>query len=119
MDIYAEEVMDHYEHPRNQGELKGEDVITGSHNNASCGDTAQFFLRVVNGEIQEVKWKGQGCAVSTAASSKLSEWLKGKNIEDVKNMTEEELMKQVGFEVGLGREKCLRLSSHVVKTMIL
>lgn len=126
MDIYAEEVMDHYEHPRNQGELMGEGVLSGAHNNASCGDMIQFYLKLESpitnnqssNKIVDVKWKGVGCAVSTAAASKLSEWLKGQEVEKLIEMSEEELMKAVGFEVGPGREKCLRLPAHVVKELL-
>ena len=117
MDIYAEEVMDHYENPRNMGELEGEGVFHGAHNNASCGDMVEFFLKVETGVVKEVKWRGVGCAISTASSSKLSEWLGGKTVSELRAMSEEELMKKVEFEVGPGREKCLRLPVHVVKEL--
>jgi len=79
MDLYREDVMDHYEHPRNQGELLGDDVIAEKESNASCGDMVQFYLKIKDGIIVEVKWKGIGCAITTAASSKFSEYLTGKN----------------------------------------
>lgn len=110
MDYYTEDVLDHYEHPRNQGELTGEGVLTERDANASCGDMVQFYLKVSDGVITEVRWKGMGCAVTTAAASKLSEWLKGKKVDEIKKKGEEELLKQgVGFEVNPGRIKCLTL----------
>lgn len=119
MDLYREEVMDHYEHPRNQGELEGEQVLTDRESNASCGDMVQFYLKIENGKIMEVKWTGVGCAITTAAASKLSEWLVGKKLGELKKMNEDELVqKGVGFEVNPGRIKCLMLPVKVVKRIV-
>ena len=119
MDLYTEDVLDHYEHPRNQGEISGDDVLTDRDANASCGDMVQFYLKVNKGVITEVKWKGMGCAVTTASASKLSEWLKGKKVEEIKGMSEEEMLKNgVGFEVNPGRSKCLTLPVKVLWKMI-
>ncbi len=119
MDIYKEEVMDHYENPRNQGEMKGEDVLTERDANASCGDMVQFQLKLEKGKIVRVKWKGIGCAITTAAASKLSKYLEGKEVKAIKEMSEEELLhKGIGFSVNPGREKCLMLPVRVVKKVI-
>lgn len=125
MDLYREDVMDHYEHPRNQGEL-AEDPSTGSgqvlsarDSNTSCGDMVQYYVRVQSGKVVEVKWKGIGCAITTAAASKLSEYLRGQSLQDLRNMSEEELAKKgVGFEVNPGRSKCLMLPVVVVKKLL-
>ncbi len=119
MDLYREDVMDHYEHPRNQGELLGDDVIAEKESNASCGDMVQFYLKIKDGIIVEVKWKGIGCAITTAASSKVSEYLTGKNLEKIKSMSEDEMVQDgVGFEVNPGRMKCLMLPVKVVKKIL-
>lgn len=119
MDMYREDVMDHYEHPRNQGEIIGEDVISERDSNASCGDMVQFYLKIEDGKIMDVKWKGIGCAITTAAASKLSEYLQGQSLKDVQKMGEEELLKKgIGFEVNPGRMKCLMLSVKVVTKII-
>jgi nitrogen fixation NifU-like protein len=69
--------------------------------------------------IGEVKWKGIGCAISTAAASKLSVWLKGRRLEEVNKMSEEELTKNgIGFEVNPGREKCLTLPARVIRRVL-
>jgi nitrogen fixation NifU-like protein len=127
MDLYQEEVMDHYEHPRNQGEMKDPDY-EGRDSNASCGDMIQFFVRIGKSKIpndksqtiKEVKWRGIGCAITTAAASKLSEYLQGRTLKEVQNMSEDELVKNaIGFEVNPGRIKCLTLPVRVViKTLI-
>lgn len=119
MDLYREEVMDHYEHPRNQGNLSGEGVISESENNASCGDRVQLFIKVKNGVVEQVKWEGEGCAIMSASASKLSEYLQGQALKDLKEMSEEELAKKgVGFEVNVGRMKCLMLSVKAVKKLV-
>lgn len=124
MDLYREDVMDHYENPRNQGELAGDGVQTARDSNSSCGDMVQFYIRIGNNQdpksnkqiIKEVKWKGIGCAITTAAASKLSEYLQGQTLQDVRKMSEEELLqKGIGFEVNPGRMKCLMLPVKVVK----
>lgn len=108
--------MDHYEHPRNQGELSGSDVLTESDTNASCGDMVQFYLKVEKGKITEVKWRGNGCAITTASASKLSEYLQRKTLKEVQDMSEEDLLKNgVGLEVNAGRIKCLMLPVKTVK----
>jgi nitrogen fixation NifU-like protein len=119
MDLYREDVMDHYEHPRNQGELIGDDVMAEKESNASCGDMVQFYLKIEVGVITEVKWRGIGCAITTASASKLSEYLQGKSLKDIRKMSEEELLiKGVGFEVNPGRMKCLMLPVKVVKKIL-
>lgn len=125
MDIYTEDILDHYENPRNQGEIEGEDVLTVRDANASCGDMIQFFVKIKANkrtseqEITDVKWKGLGCAVSTASASKLSEWLKGKTLQDIRKLGEQELVeKGVGFSVNPGREKCLMLPVGAIKRLL-
>lgn len=118
MDLYREEIMDHYEHPRNQGEIMSPDY-EGRDSNASCGDMVQFQLRIVGDledqTISEVKWKGIGCAITTAAASKLSEYLQGRTVRQLREMTEDQLIKTaIGFEVNPGRMKCLALPVRVV-----
>jgi len=131
MDMYREDVMDHYENPRNQGEILGDDVQTARDSNASCGDMVQFYIRVAKSSdrspksaqgselrIIDVKWKGIGCAITTAAASKLSEYLQGRTLKEVQKMSEEELLqKGIGFEVNPGRMKCLMLPVKVVKKL--
>jgi hypothetical protein len=79
----------------------------------------QRVLEIISGGYSvEAKWKGIGCAITTAAASKLSEWLINKKVNDVKKMSEDELVKDViGFEVNPGRAKCLTLPVRVIKRL--
>ncbi len=119
MDLYREEVMDHYEHPRNQGELSGECVMNAAERNASCGDMVQFYLKIEGDTVIDVKWSGTGCAVTTASASKLSEYLRGQSLQAIKAMSVEELAKVgVGFEINPGRIKCLMLPVTAVAKLV-
>ena len=119
MDLYKEEVMDHYENPRNQGELSGDHVHTDRDSNASCGDMVQYYLKIEDEKIVDAKWKGIGCAITTASASKLSEYLEGQTLQSLKKMSDEELLKEgIGFEVNPGRIKCLTLPIKVLRKIL-
>lgn len=127
MDLYREEVMDHYEHPRNMGsfgDAQDKDVLKGGANNASCGDRVEFYikLKVTNDKgqiIERVKWRGEGCAIMMASASKLSEYLQGQTLQDIRDMSEEELAKKaIGFEINPGRVKCMYLPVIVIMRLL-
>jgi nitrogen fixation protein NifU and related proteins len=122
MDVYHEIILDHYRNPRNQGWIK--DVVSDESlhqvpiGNASCGDMFEISLRAKNGVITEVKWRGQGCAVSTASLSLVSEWLPGKTVEDAKKLDKQQILHLMGMtSVSSARESCLflplRLLAHL------
>lgn len=116
MDIYREEIMDHFQNPRNQGEVEKPNGVARDAN-ASCGDMIEMQVKLKEGKVGEVKWKGIGCAISTAAASKLTEWLVGKEWKKVQGMDETELVKIIGFEVNPGRRRCVTLPVRVLKKL--
>lgn len=116
-DMYREDVMDHYENPRNVGEIENASA-TSKDSNASCGDMVQFQIKTKNGVIEDVKWKGIGCAITTASASKLTEVIKGKSVENVKNMGEDGLLKAIDITVNPGRIKCVTLPVGVVLDLV-
>ena len=119
MDLYKEEVMDHYENPRNQGELSGDNIKSERDSNASCGDMVQYYLKIEEGKIVEAKWKGIGCAITTASASKLSEYIRGKKLSELANISDEQMLAEaVGFEVNPGRIKCLTLPIKVIRKIL-
>ena len=114
MDIYREEILDHYKNPRNFGEIKqasGQAIDR----NASCGDVISMSLRVVKDKIKEVKFKGEGCAVSMASASMLTEMVKGKKVSQVKKIKDEEIIKRLGINISSGRKKCATLGLVALK----
>ena len=80
-ELYREVILDHFRSPRNVGELP-EAQIHADGTNPLCGDEMSFWLTLHAGRIQEVRFRGKGCAISQAAGSMLTEQLKGKTVEE-------------------------------------
>ena len=79
-DLYREVILDHNRRPRNFGELADADrVIEGV--NPLCGDKLTLYLKIADGKVQDVKFKGSGCAISVASSSLMTERVKGATVE--------------------------------------
>ena len=81
MALYSETVMDHFQHPRNVGEMPDADGI-GEVGNAVCGDIMRMYIKVKDGIITDVKFKTFGCGSAIASSSMATEMIKGKPIEE-------------------------------------
>ncbi len=112
-----EEILDHYKYPRNFGEMK-DATHKASQGNASCGDKVEFFLKVNGGGvIEKVAWRGEGCAISTASASMLSECLQGETLQEVEGWNEKKVFSLVG-EVGPGRIKCAMLPLVAIKSLV-
>jgi nitrogen fixation NifU-like protein len=90
---YSQLVIDHFNNPRNVGELPADDpdVGTGFVGSPACGDAMQLQIRVNDGVIQDVKFKTFGCAAAIASSSLASEWLKGKSLLAALKLNREQL----------------------------
>ena len=85
--VYSEKVLDHFQHPRNVGEIPDADGV-GMVGNAKCGDIMQMFIKVNEEEIiEDVKFKTFGCGAAIATSSMATELIKGKSIEEALNLT--------------------------------
>jgi nitrogen fixation NifU-like protein len=114
-DFYRENILDHYRNPRNKGRLENP---THSHeeNNPLCGDVIHIDLHV-NGEnvIDQVRFDGQGCAISQASASMLTEMLQGKTLDEAKELSKEDILEALGIEIGPVRLKCALLSLKVLK----
>lgn len=92
---YSEIVLDHFERPRNHGELEDANAV-GYMTNPVCGDTLLLMLRVRDGRIVEARWQSDGCAASIAASSLLSELVRGKSIAEAESITREAIVEALG-----------------------
>jgi nitrogen fixation NifU-like protein len=81
---YSQKVIDHYENPRNVGSLDKEDlsVGTGMVGAPACGDVMKLQIKVVDGIIQDAKFKTYGCGSAIASSSLVTEWVKGKTLDE-------------------------------------
>lgn len=121
-DLYQQLILDHYHNPQNRGELENAD-LKQEEANASCGDEFAFFIKWGkdkrgNKTIQEISFTGQGCAISTAACSLLTEELKGKAAEVIPELTLEYMQSLLGIKVTLARQKCVMLPVRAMQKLI-
>jgi nitrogen fixation NifU-like protein len=117
MDLYAENVLDHYRHPRNTGNLPKASV-RHREENLSCGDDLTIELEIACGRITKVRWQGTGCAISQAAMSILSEELVGKTTDEIETLAPDEIRTMLGVPVGPRRIKCALLCLHTLKNAL-
>ena len=90
--LYSEKVMDHFEHPRNVGEIENADGV-GEVGNPVCGDIMRMYLDIDdNGIIQDCKFKTFGCGAAVATSSMATELVKGKTIQEALEVTNKAVM---------------------------
>lgn len=114
-DLYREIIIERYKDPQFKKELDPHD-ISFEDENPLCGDQLRVDLRVdETGMITDVGFSGHGCAISQASADLLMESIIGKNIEEVKKMTKQDILDLLGIELGPVRLKCALLSLKVVK----
>ena len=95
--LYREVILDHYKAPRNHGVLEPHDAIAEGQN-PLCGDEVTVSLRFGEGDvIEDVGFEGRGCAISQAATSMLTDIVKGRTAQDVAVMPKEELLEEIGI----------------------
>jgi nitrogen fixation NifU-like protein len=118
MDIYAQNILDHYKNPRNKGILNGSS-ITHAEANYSCGDQLEVDLKIENNCIKDLRFRGGGCAISQAAMSIIGEYVIGKNIDDVLKINEQDIQNHLGVPIGERRRKCSLLNLLTIKNALL
>ena len=113
--IYREQIIDLYENPLNFGSLDPTD-IDYEEDNPLCGDVIRIYVQFDERQrVADVKWEGQGCAISQASASLLTEEIKGKSLEEIKSFEKEELLELLGIQLSMTRIKCALLSLKVLK----
>ena len=93
--MYTEQVMDHFMNPRNVGEIENASGV-GEVGNAKCGDIMKIFIKVENDVIVDVKFKTYGCGAAIATSSKATEMVMGKTIDEALALTNKMVMDALG-----------------------
>lgn len=111
--IYREIILDHTKHPRNFGELDPAD-FTAEDTNPLCGDQIRMDLRVQDGVVTDVKFSGRGCAVSLASASILTELVMGMPLDEVRTLTKDDVLEELGIPVSPARMKCALLGFNVL-----
>lgn len=117
MDLYRQKILDHYRHPRHYGTL-----LRPTHHaqvdNPLCGDVIDLHLRVGKGMVRDVAFRGEGCAISTAATSLLTEALTGATIAQARRLSAESVLALLGAPISPARRKCALLGWTALRTAL-
>ena len=114
--LYSEKVMDHFEHPRNVGEIENADGV-GEVGNPTCGDIMRIYLKIDNDIITDVKFKTFGCGSAIASSSMATELIKGKSIKEALELSNKAVVEALD---GLPARKihCSVLAEEAIKAAL-
>jgi nitrogen fixation NifU-like protein len=118
MDIYREIILDHYKHPRNFGHLEKPDAKI-EEGNVTCGDRIVMEIKVKDNAVADIRFSGEGCAISQASASMLTEKVKGMKLEAVMQLKTEDIIKMLGTELTPSRTKCAVLPLEVLTKAIM
>lgn len=117
MDLYAENILEHFRHPHRKSALQNP-TVEHRETNASCGDAVTVRLVVERGVIADVGWEGDGCAISQASMSMLADLLVGMTTDEALALTTDDVLAMLGVDVGPSRLKCALLSLQVTKNAL-
>jgi nitrogen fixation protein NifU and related proteins len=112
--LYRDYILDHYKNPRNFGTLEPHDLEWLDHN-PLCGDELGVHVVVEDGKVADLRFHGQGCAISQAAASISSDELIGMEIADVERLGADWVIEQLGIAISPTRRKCALLSLKVMR----
>ncbi len=116
-ELYKEVILDHYRNPRNKGTLDPADY-SYEDTNPLCGDEVRIDVRVEDDRLAEIRFLGRGCAVSLASTSILTEMVQDMPLAEVKALTKDDLLEELGIPVSPARMKCALLGLKVLKAGI-
>lgn len=117
--LYREVILDHYKNPRGHGEMEDADAQAEGQN-PLCGDEVSIYVAFAeDGDtIEEVKFSGRGCAISQAATSMLTEMVKGRSASEVASLPRDELLEEIGIPLTPVRLKCALLGLGTLKVAL-
>jgi nitrogen fixation NifU-like protein len=115
-DLYRDQILEHYKRPHNFGRLEDYD-LDYEDTNPFCGDEQHVYIKLDEDDrVKEVSFEGQGCAISTAATSLLTDELVGRTREELLRLPKEEVLDLLGIDISATRMKCAMLGLKVVKS---
>lgn len=115
--IYKEFILENYKNPKNTGHLESP-AKNAKVANYSCGDEISVSVLIKEGKVIDIKHQTTGCAISVAGASITSELVKGKTIAEIKNLSKEDILDEMGIELTPSRLKCALLALEGIKTAI-
>jgi nitrogen fixation protein NifU and related proteins len=114
-ELYRDQILEHYKRPHNFGPLEDFD-LEFEDSNPFCGDEQHVRIKLGDdGKVSDVRFEGSGCAISTAASSLLSDELSGKTREELLRLDKDFVLELLGIDISATRMKCALLGLKVVK----
>lgn len=114
-DLFRQHILEHSQNPHNFHALKNTDIKLKA-KNPQCGDDLKLYLKLSGNSIKEASFSGDGCSISVAAASILTDWLKGKKINTVKKLTFAKFRKNLlKINPSPGRIKCASLAYNTIK----
>lgn len=116
--LYREYILDHYKNPRNFGELEQRDTEFFDRN-PLCGDELGVHIRLDGDRVSEIRFHGQGCAISQASASIISDELKGKTVSEIAGLDRHFVIDEIGIDLSPTRLKCGLLGLKVVQGALL
>jgi len=118
-ELYRDQILEHYKRPHNFGRLDSFD-LDHEDTNPFCGDEQHVYIKLDDaGKVAEVSFEGQGCAISTAATSLLTDELVGLSREELLRIPKQEVLDLLGIDISATRMKCAMLGIKVVKSAAL
>lgn len=115
--MYRDEILDLYRRPRNKGEIEEPD-FEAEGENSSCGDHTHVSLKVEDGEVAGIKHETDGCAISTASISILTDEIQGMDLSEVEELERDWMLERLGIDVSPMRVKCAVLGLKTVQEAI-
>lgn len=112
--LYSDTLLDHFRHPRNYGDLTAPD-ISYEKLNPLCGDRIRIQVRLNNSIVQEAGFKGDGCAISLAAASLLTELIRGIHIDDLSSFSADRLIAALESDIKPARIACALLPLEALR----
>jgi nitrogen fixation NifU-like protein len=112
--LYSDILLDHFRHPRNYGSLDAPDV-SNEQFNPLCGDRIRIELKLEQSKVVAARFKGDGCAISTAAASLLTELIRGEDIEQLPNFPDARLISALESDIQPARLQCALLPLQALR----
>ena len=116
-DIYKEHILDHYSNPRNRGVMEKPEIYFKD-SNPLCGDELAMYAKLDKKTVKEASFIARGCAISLASASMLTEEVKGKNLEEIKAMTPDDMTNMLMIPISAARIKCAILALKTLQAGI-
>jgi nitrogen fixation NifU-like protein len=115
---YVENIVDHYEHPRNKGRMEGADIQLGG-GNPGCGDLITLYVKIGEDDrVEAVTFEGEGCTISQAGGSIVSELAKGLSLDEIRELGLAAITEEMGEEIVKSRVRCATLALGTLQAAV-